>query len=64
MFQRVIYEDWTYCIPIIAFFIFAGKFLSVTIRAMCLGEDERKRLAALPLDDQSDNPNPLNSDNP
>ena len=37
-------------IPIIAFFIFAPVFVLVTLRAMCLGEAERKRLAALPLD--------------
>jgi len=58
MFQRVTYEDWTYCIPIIAFFIFAGKFLLVTIRALRLGEGERKRLASLPLDDPAEDPKP------
>ena len=64
MFQRMNVEDWTYCIPIIAFCIFAGVFLLVTIRALCLGEGERNRLAALPLDDPAEDPNHLNSDNP
>jgi len=65
MFQRMNLEDWTSCIPIMAFCIFAGVFLLVTIRTLCLGEDERKRLAALPLDDDpARDPNHLNSDNP
>ena len=58
MFQRVTAEDWACSIPIIAFFLFAGVFLLVTIRALRLGEDERKRLAALPLDDHTENPKP------
>jgi hypothetical protein len=56
MFQRMILEDWAYYIPIIAFFIFAPVFMLVTLRALCLGEAERKRLAALPLDETTHSP--------
>jgi Mg2+/citrate symporter len=50
MFHRMIVEDWALCIPIISFIIFAVVFVLVTLRALCLSEAERKRLAALPLD--------------
>jgi len=63
LFKRVINEDWVESIPFIAFFIFAGVFLFVTLRALRLGEGERKRLAALPLDDHPEDPNHLKSDN-
>ena len=56
MFHRMIVEDWALCIPIISFIIFAVVFVLVTLRAVCMGEDERKRLAALPLDEPTDSP--------
>lgn len=58
MFKRMIVEDWAHLIPYIAFFIFATVFVFVTIRALRLGKDERTRLAALPLEDNAENPNP------
>jgi len=54
MFQRIFVEDWALCIPIISFFIFAAVFLLVTLRALRLGESERKHLASLPLDDNAE----------
>jgi len=56
MFHRVIVEDWAAGLSSIAFCIFAGVFLLVTIRALRLGAGERKRLAALPLDDPTEDP--------
>jgi len=61
MFHRVNVEDWATCITILAFFIFAGVFVVITIRALRLSEGERKRLAALPLDDKPDDPHPRDS---
>ena len=58
MFHRVNFEDWATAITMSAFFIFAAVFLAVTIRALRLGESERKRLAALPLDDHPEDPHP------
>ena len=54
MFKRVFVEDWAQFIPFISFFIFVTVFVFVTIRAVRLGKSERKRLAALPLDGQSE----------
>ena len=55
MFQRIIVEDWALCIPVVSFLIFATVFVLVTLRALRLGEAERKRLASLPLDEQTEN---------
>ena len=58
MFRRVFVEDWAHIIPFISFFIFATVFLFVTIRALCLGKDERTRLAAMPLEENAETSNP------
>ena len=58
MFKRVFVEDWALYIPFISFFIFAGVFVFVTIRALRLGKDERTRLASLPLEENSEISNP------
>ena len=58
MFKRVFVEDWAHIIPFISFFIFATVFVFVTIRALCLGKDERTRLAAMPLEENAENSNP------
>ncbi len=50
----MIVEDWALCIPIISFFIFAAVFVLVTVRALRLGEAERKRLASLPLEETTE----------
>jgi hypothetical protein len=54
MFKRMFIEDWAHIIPFISFFIFATVFVFVTIRAMRLDKAERTRLAALPLEENSD----------
>ena len=57
MFQRMIVEDWALCIPLVSFCIFAVVFVLVTVRALRLGEAERKHLASLPLEETTE---PLN----
>ncbi len=51
MFKRVVHEDWTTIVPMIAFALMFGVFVVTTIRALRLGKSERERLATLPLND-------------
>ncbi len=55
MFQRILVEDWATYVPIISFFLIAGVFIAVTIRALRLDKRERDRLASLPLEETSEN---------
>ncbi len=55
MFKRVFVEDWALVIPIVSFCIFAVVFAAVTIRALRLSKAERERLAALPLESDTEN---------
>jgi hypothetical protein len=55
MFQRILVEDWATYVPIISFFLIAGVFIAVTIRALRLDKPERERLASLPLEETSEN---------
>ena len=50
MFRRILNEDWTHVVPIIAFCIFFVVFIAVTIRALRIKKSDRERLAALPLE--------------
>ncbi len=56
MFKRVLVEEWAQIIPFVSFFIFFTVFILITIRTMRLGKNERSRLARMPLEDQSVNP--------
>jgi hypothetical protein len=51
MFKRIIHEDWTQIIPMIAFGILFTIFVIATIRALRIKPSERERLATLPLED-------------
>jgi hypothetical protein len=59
MFKRIILEDWTLVMPVIAFFFTAAVFVYTTIRAMKLSKNRREELANLPLNDSPQN-QPLN----
>lgn len=52
MFKRVLTEDWAYCLPFVAFFLFFAVFALITVCALRLGKPKRERLASLPLDDE------------
>lgn len=56
MFKRIILEDWTLIMPIIAFFFTASVFAYTTIRALRLPKDRRESLANLPLSDSKPKP--------
>ena len=58
MFQRIIVEDWTLCLPLVSFIVFFAVYVVVTLRVLRLRPAERRRLAALPLDDISNNQPP------
>ena len=49
MFKRLILEDWTIVMPVIAFFFTATVFVYTTIRALKLSKARREELANLPL---------------
>ena len=51
MFKRLVTEDWTIVMPVIAFFFTATVFLYTSIRAMKLSKARREELANLPLAD-------------
>ncbi len=51
MFKRVVHDDWTTIVPMIAFGLMFAVFAITTIRAMRLDRSERERLATLPLKD-------------
>ncbi len=51
MFKRVVHEDWTTVVPMIAFGLMFAVFVVTTIRALRLEKSERERLATLPLND-------------
>lgn len=56
MFQRILLEEWATYVPIISFVLIAGVFTVVTIRALRIEKSERTRLAALPLEENSESP--------
>jgi hypothetical protein len=51
MFKRLILEDWSIVMPVIAFFFTASVFVYTTIRALKLSKSRREQLANLPLGD-------------
>jgi hypothetical protein len=58
MFQRVLVEEWATWVPFISFFLIAGVFTAVTIRAIRIGKPDRERLASMPLEDPENQPHP------
>lgn len=51
MFKRIILEDWSIALSVIAFFFTASVFIYTSIRAIMLSKPRRDELAKLPLDD-------------
>jgi hypothetical protein len=51
MFKRIICEDWTVVMPVIAFFFTATLFVYTSIRAIRLPKARREKLAGLALDE-------------
>lgn len=53
MFQRILHEEWVTTLPIATFCVFAAVFAITTFQALRLKPNERRRMAALPLDDDA-----------
>lgn len=51
MFKRIIFEEWTVVMPVVAFFFTAAVFLYTSVRAMKLSKVRRDELSKLPLGD-------------
>lgn len=51
MFKRLVLEDWTLVMPIVAFFFTAAVFVYTTVRALKLSKARSDELANLPLSD-------------
>ena len=51
MYKRIIYENWTYIVPVIAFGFTLVFYSVMIIRAMLLKKEKSAQMAALPLDD-------------
>ena len=51
MFKRIIIEDWTIIMAIVAFAFTASVFIYTTFRALRLPKERREQLANLPLGD-------------
>jgi len=49
MFKRIICEDWTVVMPVLAFFFTATVFVYTTVRALRLPKGRREELARLAL---------------
>ncbi len=64
MFKRVFLEDWATWTPIISFFLIAGVFIVVTIRALRIKPKEREHLESLPLDENDHEINKADDDEP
>ncbi len=56
MFKRLILEDWTHVVPILAFALTFLVFLYFVIRAFMLKRSHLEHLAQLPLDEEQPEP--------
>ena len=63
MFKRVILEDWQMVVPYICFALIAGVFLTAVIKAIRMKRDDIDRIASLPLKDDDELLNSVDSKN-
>lgn len=54
MFKRIIHEEWTTIIPMIAFGVMFTVFVVTTILALRMRPKERERLSSLPLGEDNE----------
>lgn len=50
MFKRIIYDDWTFIVPEISFWLTFGVFLAIVTRAILLRKSTVEHLESLPLE--------------
>jgi hypothetical protein len=51
MFKRVIYDNWSLIVPVLAFAFTSTIYFVMVIRAMLMKPDRRDQMASLPLED-------------
>jgi hypothetical protein len=51
MFKRILHDDWTSVVPIIAFALTFTFFVVMIVRSMRMKKSVREHLSSLPLDD-------------
>ena len=52
MFKRILHDDWTTIVPIIAFVITFTFFVVMVVRAVKMKKSEQDHLSSLPLEDE------------
>lgn len=57
MFKRVIYDNWSLIIPVVAFAFTATLYFVMVIRAMLMKPERRDQMASLPLEDGAEGSN-------
>ncbi len=61
MFKRIQYAEWQEILPVLAFCISFLLFLLIVVRALRMRKERARRMANLPLDDDTQ-PKPENPD--
>jgi hypothetical protein len=51
MFKRVIYDNWSLIVPVVAFAFTSTIYFVMVIRAMLMKPERREQMASLPLED-------------
>jgi hypothetical protein len=51
MFKRVIYDNWSLIIPVVAFAFTSTIYFVMVVRAMLMKTERGDQMAALPLED-------------
>lgn len=57
MFKRVIYDNWSLIVSVVAFAFTATIYFVMVIRAMLMNPERRDQMASLPLDEGPVTPN-------
>jgi len=57
MFKRVIYDNWSLIVPVVAFAFTSTLYFVMVIRAMLMKPERRDQMASLPLEDGPVSPN-------
>ena len=57
MFKRVIYDNWSLIVPVVAFAFTSTLYFVMVIRAMLMKPERRDQMASLPLEDGPGTPN-------
>lgn len=58
MFKRVIYDNWSLIVPVLAFAFTSTIYFVMVIRAMLMKPDRRDQMASLPLEDGAESQTP------